>query len=75
MNKQACHLVLTIYDGSETEPDSAFDTRIEIVGDVVGRFSCTACQGIEKSNQEISRGFGKNVCELCKGKGFLLVGL
>jgi hypothetical protein len=72
---QANCVVLTIYDGREAGPTSMLDTCVEIIDGVVGKFICTNCEGRgQPSSRQLNGSHGEK-CDLCKGEGFLLVGL
>lgn len=67
--------VMLIGDGRETNPASEFHARVESIDDVVGRLLCTGCQGDGTSPNVQSYADHPRKCPLCKGAGFLLVGL
>jgi len=71
-NKRA---VMLIGDGRETNPASEFYAWVESIDDVVGKFVCTDCQGYGTLPSTQSHTSHPRKCPLCKGAGFLLVGL
>ena len=67
--------VMLIGDGCETNPALEFYAWVESIDDVVGKLVCTGCQGDGTSRNVQSYASRPRKCPLCKGSGFLLVGL
>jgi len=67
--------VMLIGDGRETNLASEFYAWVESIDDVVGKLVCTGCQGDGTSPNVQSYASHPRKCPLCKGSGFLLVGL
>jgi DnaJ-class molecular chaperone len=64
-----------IGDGLETNPTSEVFACVESIEDVVGKLVCTDCQGYGMLPNTQSHTCHPRKCPLCKGAGFLLVGL
>lgn len=75
ISEQAEYAVMTVYVGRESGATSALDARVEFIDGVFGKFVCTDCQGYGRLPCEKPRGGPDRKCGLCKGAGFLLVGL
>ena len=67
--------MMLIGDGRDTSPASEFHAWVESIDDVVGKLVCTGCQGDGTSPNVQSYASHPRKCPLCKGSGFLLVGL
>jgi hypothetical protein len=67
--------VMLIRDGRETNPTSEVFAYVESIEGVVGKLVRTDCQGYGTSPNTQSHTCHPRKCHLCKGAGFLLVGL
>ena len=67
--------VMLIGDGRETNPASECYAWVESIDDVVGKLVCAGCQGDGTSPNVQSYAGHPRKCPLCKGAGFLLVGM
>ena len=67
--------VMLIGNSREANPASEFYALVESIDDVVGKLVCTGCQGDGTSPNTQSRTCHPRKCPLCKGAGFLWVGL
>jgi hypothetical protein len=67
--------VMLIGDGRETNPTSEVFACVEWIEDVVGELVCTDCQVYGTLPNIQSLTCHPRKCPLCKGAGFLLVGL
>jgi hypothetical protein len=68
-------VVMLIGHGRETSPASEVFACVESIDGVVGKLVCTDCQGYGTLPNTQSRTRHPRKCPLCKGAGFLLVGL
>jgi len=67
--------VMLIGHGRETSAASEVFACVESIDGVVGKLVCTDCQGHGTLPNTQSRACHPRKCPLCKGAGFLLVGL
>ena len=67
--------VMLIGDGRETNPASEFYAWVESIDGVVGKLACAGCHGDGTSPNVQSYAGHLRKCPLCKGAGFLLVGM